>query len=217
MTDSPAQGPNRPRDDSRSSQSSPIPPEQQRSQPSYRHLWESTSAITGSTPLDSAAQTVSASQDAHQQLPAAGWYPNPSAPGLRWWDGVTWTNAYLPPNPSPPASLTLASTLRRHRWPIAAGTVVAVIAIAFAINMNARDEPSYQAGHEYGTEQGSMYTALTADSATDANLDVRCVMAAAIAVDNGVYWSGGRLEGEDINEDDYKDGCFDAYRGIAPR
>jgi len=21
----------------------------------------------------------------------AGWYPNPAKPGLRWWDGTTWT------------------------------------------------------------------------------------------------------------------------------
>lgn len=26
------------------------------------------------------------------QLPPAGWYPDSEAPGLRWWDGVRWTD-----------------------------------------------------------------------------------------------------------------------------
>jgi hypothetical protein len=25
-------------------------------------------------------------------LPPADWYPNPSGPGLRWWDGQQWTD-----------------------------------------------------------------------------------------------------------------------------
>ena len=33
-------------------------------------------------------------------LPAAGWYPDPSgAPGLRWWNGLTWSDAVHPPQP----------------------------------------------------------------------------------------------------------------------
>jgi hypothetical protein len=33
-------------------------------------------------------------------LPAAGWYPDPSgAPGLRWWNGLTWSDAVHPQQP----------------------------------------------------------------------------------------------------------------------
>jgi hypothetical protein len=41
-------------------------------------------------------------------LPAAGWYPDPSgAPGLRWWNGLTWSDAVHPPQPE---SRLVAST-----------------------------------------------------------------------------------------------------------
>jgi hypothetical protein len=37
-------------------------------------------------------------------LPAlpAGWYPDATSGGVRWWDGQRWTDAHQPPPPSPP-------------------------------------------------------------------------------------------------------------------
>jgi hypothetical protein len=50
-------------------------------------------------------------------LPDAGWYPDPSgAPGLRWWNGLTWSDAVHPPQPatrsvaSAPPSVPIATS-----------------------------------------------------------------------------------------------------------
>jgi hypothetical protein len=94
--------------------------------------------------------------------------------------------------------------------------IVALIVAAVAYTLTARDADSYQAGYEYGTDQGGMYTSLTSDQASDLMLRINCGTAATLAVNDGVFWSGGRLEGDDIDRDDYQDGCFDAYRSIAP-
>jgi hypothetical protein len=32
----------------------------------------------------------------------AGWYPDATSGGVRWWDGRRWTDAHQPPPPPPP-------------------------------------------------------------------------------------------------------------------
>ena len=41
-----------------------------------------------------------------QPPPPPGWYQDPSGPGLRWWDGVRWTEhqQYAAPPPPPMAA-----------------------------------------------------------------------------------------------------------------
>lgn len=39
-----------------------------------------------------ASATVDDVRSASTALPPANWYPNPSGPGLRWWDGARWTD-----------------------------------------------------------------------------------------------------------------------------
>jgi len=34
-------------------------------------------------------------------LPEAGWYDDPAGPGLRWWDGLSWTDYVRSPEPAP--------------------------------------------------------------------------------------------------------------------
>lgn len=35
------------------------------------------------------------------QMPRSGWYPDPSGPGQRYFDGVKWTEHHVPPPPQP--------------------------------------------------------------------------------------------------------------------
>nr|WP_294637935.1 DUF2510 domain-containing protein [uncultured Rhodococcus sp.] len=175
----------------------------------FQHLW----STNAEKPTSSASQSSSRNS---AQLPPPGWYPNPAAPGQRWWDGRQWTDAAVPQaiQPRKPPSSVLAGP--RARWAFGGGVIAALIVAALAYTLTARDDDSYQAGYEYGTDQGGMYTSLTSDRASDVMLRINCGTAATLAADDGVYWSGGRLEGGDIDRDDYQDGCFDAYRSIAP-
>lgn len=176
----------------------------------FQHLW-STSAETVTPDSRQSSSRDSA------QMPPPGWYPDPSAPGQRWWDGQQWTDAVAPhasPTQQRPATSVLARP--RARWALGGGVIAALIVAAVVYALTARDDDSYQAGYEYGTDQGGMYTSLTSDQASDLMLRINCGTAATLAVEDGVFWSGGRLEGDDIDRDDYQNGCFDAYRSIAP-
>lgn len=37
--------------------------------------------------------------------PAAGWYPAPDQPGMRWWDGQQWTDHFAPPPAQAPGGI----------------------------------------------------------------------------------------------------------------
>lgn len=177
----------------------------------FQHLW-STSAESATPDSRQSSSRDSA------QMPPPGWYPNPSAPGQRWWDGQQWTDAEVPQaiptqQQQPPRNVLAGP---RARWALGGGVIAALIVAAVVYALTARDDDSYQAGYEIGIDQGGMYTSLTSDQALDSSLEIRCTILTNIAVKDGVFWSGGRLEGDDIDRDDYQDGCFDAYRSIAP-
>lgn len=60
-----------------------------------------------------------------QPPPAAGWYPDPSGQGQRYWDGSNWGPT------APTASGTNAPVEKKRRWPwIVVAVFVAIIAIA---------------------------------------------------------------------------------------
>jgi hypothetical protein len=42
-----------------------------------------------------------------QPPPPPGWYQDPTAPGLRWWDGARWTEHQQPAVALPPAPAAL--------------------------------------------------------------------------------------------------------------
>lgn len=71
--------------------------------------------------------------------PAAGWYPDPTDPGLtRWWNGTAWTGHVLPPPSAaplapPPQPAPVATTAPRRGLPLWAWVVLAVIALASGI------------------------------------------------------------------------------------
>lgn len=65
-----------------------------------------------------------------QQIPA-GWYPNPSAPGQRYWDGTSWTpTAYAEPYAQPVTSAKSS----KATWALVMGILgILLIPIVFSI------------------------------------------------------------------------------------
>jgi hypothetical protein len=79
-----------------------------------------------------------------------------------------------------------------------------------------RDDASYAAGWENGSIQGNVYRQATSAPATDSAIRSRCQTSAAIAAEQGRYWKNGYLAPNEVDESAYVDGCFDAYRLLAP-
>ena len=63
---------------------------------------------------------------------APGWYPNPEAPGQRYWNGSAWTDSYAPPT-SPATAATDDATKRRGTWGIVSGIFAALSIFLFPI------------------------------------------------------------------------------------
>jgi hypothetical protein len=59
-----------------------------------------------------------------QQLPTAGWYPNPRGEGFRYWDGRRWTEHCTPIAGSEPARSDLT---------LSVGVLLAIVGAAFAV------------------------------------------------------------------------------------
>jgi hypothetical protein len=94
----------------------------------------------------------------NQGLPPAGWYPNTTGPGMRWWDGQRWSaNVHVPPvaRPRPDLShLTPAQRRARGKRRIAAvlgiGLVAAIAGgwLLFGVEWTHTDE--YDEGYAIG-------------------------------------------------------------------
>ncbi|MFI7172175.1 hypothetical protein [Rhodococcoides fascians] len=103
----------------------------------------------------------------------------------------------------------------RRKTVIVCGVAVAVAALAVGIwQLNSRDELSYQAGRETGTSFANSFTALSSDSWSDAALRTDCSTLAAIS---GRWVDDQFIAKEDIDQDDFIDGCYSAARPIIPR
>lgn len=99
---------------------------------------------------------------------------------------------------------------------IAVPVVAVALGLAGTASNPARDEASYQAGRENGEIQGTVYSAATSVSASEAEIRTRC-RAAAKATSGGRYWSGGYILESDLVFDDFVEGCFQTYRALAPK
>ena len=107
-----------------------------------------------------------------------------------------------------------AGTLRR-KTVIACGVAVAVAVLAGGIwAMNSRDELSYRAGQGAGESFANIFTAATSDSWSDTALRTDCSTLAAIS---GRWVDDQFIAQEDIDQDDFIDGCYSAARPIIPR
>jgi hypothetical protein len=103
------------------------------------------------------------------------------------------------------------------RWKM---VIVCGVALAGAVltvgiwQLNSRDELSYQAGREAGTSFANSFTALSSDSWSDPALRTDCSTLAAIS---GRWVDDHFIAKEDIDQDDFIDGCYSAARPIIPR
>jgi Protein of unknown function (DUF2510) len=55
----------------------------------------------------------------NQPPPPPGWYQDPTAPGLRWWDGTRWTEHQQPavvPPPPPAAPGGPVPNVPQQKW-----------------------------------------------------------------------------------------------------
>ena len=157
--------------------------------------------------------------------PEPGWYSDTGGGGgQRYWNGTAWTEHRKVSQGAPtPRSLSAArgagsrssrTGLSDSRGWIIIGVIVAAVAVGAVVVSNQRDAASYQAGHEDGTGFARTYTALSGDHLPDLNIKIDCGTKASIAHSDGVWWSGGRIEGEELDVDAYEEGCFDAIRAL---
>ena len=64
-----------------------------------------------------------------KRTPGAGWYPNPGGPGLRWWDGATWTD-YVDPTIDPTrGTVTVRARVPNPEGDLKPGEFVRVTAV----------------------------------------------------------------------------------------
>lgn len=102
----------------------------------------------------------------------------------------------------------------RQTTVIVCGVAVAVAALAVGISqLNSRDELSYRAGQESGESFANIFTAATSDSWSDNALRTDCGTHAAIS---GRWVDDQFIAKEDIDQDDFVDGCYGAASPIIP-
>lgn len=102
----------------------------------------------------------------------------------------------------------------RQKTVIACGAAVAAAVLAVGIwQLNSRDELSYRAGQEAGQSFATIFTAASSDSWSDAALRTDCKTLAAIS---GRWVDDQYIAQEDVDQDDFVDGCYDAARPIIP-
>jgi uncharacterized protein DUF2510 len=70
--------------------------------------------------------------------PPPGWYQDPTAPGLRWWDGTRWTEhqqpaVALPPPPTAPGAAPVPAVPQQKWWHIPLLVAVGVLSTAFYV------------------------------------------------------------------------------------
>jgi hypothetical protein len=119
--------------------------------------------------------------------PAAGWYPDPAAPGLqRWWDGAAWgtavqaaptpARALVPATASQPHVLPAIAVGRARRQPPSQTTVIVVVGVVVLMVASAFWSVTRHSAHvtvsaspptssDSGTAPGSPSVGVHADAA----------------------------------------------------
>ncbi|OZD06439.1 hypothetical protein CH275_09450 [Rhodococcus sp. 06-235-1A] len=124
--------------------------------------------------------------------------------------------------PSQPRSAHTGNTLMhsaggspRRKVVVVCAVAIAVLAVGvWQVNSHSRDELSYRAGQETGTTYATSFTALSSDSWSDDSLRTDC---GTLAATSGRRVGDQFVEKDDIDREDFVDGCYDAARPIIPR
>lgn len=110
--------------------------------------------------------------------PPAGWYPNPDGSGnQRYWDGVTWTDASVPPAPRAPAA-PLQPVVEKQKNNTAKGCgclvllVAAIVVVIVAIVSAVSGGGSDSSGLKSSKASGSASSLKSDSSKSDANATV---------------------------------------------
>ena len=166
------------------------------------------------------------------------WYDDPDGSGdQRWWDGHRWTSRRRTqtqptnrerqrdqPGTSPPDSQRMSTAKAQGLWTkLPTAGRIAVVTVPFVVLVGiillvatGQDEASYEAGQDWGARYAGIHNSLSGAGDSDFGITIECTKAAVTATTDGVWINYKRLEADDIDFDDYKQGCFDTARAILP-
>lgn len=103
----------------------------------------------------------------------------------------------------------------RRKTLIVCGIAVAAVAVGiWQLNSHSRDELSYRAGYETGAAYANGFTVASSASWSDNALRWDC---GTLAGTSGRWVADQFIAKEDIDQNDFVDGCYDAARPIIPR
>jgi hypothetical protein len=103
----------------------------------------------------------------------------------------------------------------RRKTLIVCGIAVAAVAVGiWQLNSHSRDELSYRAGYETGAAYANGFTVASSASWSDNALRWDC---GTLAGTSGRWVDDQFIAKEDIDQNDFVDGCYDAARPIIPR
>lgn len=123
-----------------------------------------------------------------------------------------------PASPYAPASgngmhETRSAPSRKTAISVFAVVVVAIIIAIVVVQFNKRDELSYQAGQNAGAQFANSFTALSSDTWSDTALRTDCGTLAGL----GAWVGDVRVEGDNLDREDFIDGCYETARPVIPR
>jgi hypothetical protein len=150
--------------------------------------------------------------------PRAGWYPVEGTACQRYWNGRRWSDHWFDPATSrtwnAAAPQRAGNPHRRHFW-VAVGLTlacfIAVVLVWGVVDTLRNHGPSHRAGEEKGREMVDFYRAVGAMPPQSVRHQSCISLAVLAAASDVTYYSFGPIDGDDLDQDKFIEGCDKAY------